>query len=67
MLPMTYDFQATGQNPDGSSGTDSSGYATIQVYPSIQDKGNFGELSLDDSHAGASGHGKLDPKWHFLE
>ena len=60
VLPMTYDvnawnnFLATGQSPDGGTTTDSSGNATIQVYPSTSDSGNFGELSLDGSHTGAS-------------
>src|SRR5262249_43876929 len=33
---------------------DASGNPQLQVYPSIQNKGNFGQLALDDSHAGAS-------------
>jgi Flp pilus assembly protein TadG len=59
-LPMTYDvnawkhFLATGMNSDGVISVDASGSPTIQVYPSIKDTGNFGELSLDDSHNGAS-------------
>jgi hypothetical protein len=57
MLPMTYDVNSwksflAGTNPDAT--TDSGGNPAIQVYPSIQQTGNFGELSLDDSHNGAS-------------
>jgi Flp pilus assembly protein TadG len=57
MLPMTYDvnnwttFMATGLNPDGSA-TLSGGLPAIQVYPSVKDSGNFGQLSLDGSHVG---------------
>jgi Flp pilus assembly protein TadG len=60
VLPMTYDqahwnnFLATGQDPDGNSTTDANGLPELQVYPSVKDTGNFGELSLDGSHAGAS-------------
>src|SRR5262249_3636438 len=59
-LPVTYDgnawntFLFTGKNPDGATSTDSSGYPQIQVYPTVKDPGNFGELSLDGSHTGAS-------------
>jgi Flp pilus assembly protein TadG len=60
MLPVTYDmhdwdnFVRTGKNSDGNTALDASGNPQLQVYPSIQNKGNFGELALDDSHAGAS-------------
>lgn len=60
MLPMTYDvnwwanFRSTGLDPDGNKSTDASGNPTLSVYPSIKDTGNFGMLSLDDSHNGAS-------------
>jgi Flp pilus assembly protein TadG len=60
MLPVTYDVNAwnnfikNGQDPDGNSNTDSSGNPVIQVYPSVKATGNFGFLSLDDSHVGAS-------------
>jgi Flp pilus assembly protein TadG len=60
MLPMTYDvnsyknFLATGQWPDGTVSLDVNGYPQLQVYPSVKDTGNFGQLSLDDSHAGES-------------
>jgi hypothetical protein len=58
VLPMAYDvnawnsFVSTGANPDGTLSTDSSGNPTIQVYPSVADTGNFGELSLNGAHAG---------------
>jgi len=57
---VTYDvnnwnaFLKTGLNPDGLSMVDGSGNPEIQVYPSIKNSGNFGELSLNDSHNGAS-------------
>jgi Flp pilus assembly protein TadG len=60
VLPMTYDvnhwnnFVATGQSPDGSATTDSSGNPTLAVYPSIKFTGNFGQLSLDQGNNGAS-------------
>src|SRR5207244_3298848 len=60
ILPMTYDvnhwnnFLQTGSDPDGNKTTDANGNPTLQVYPSVKYKGNFGLLSLDDSHAGAS-------------
>jgi Flp pilus assembly protein TadG len=60
ILPMTYDVNAwnnfvlSGQNPDGVSTLDNNGVPELQVYPSVKDKGNFGELSLDNSHAGSS-------------
>jgi hypothetical protein len=60
MLPMTYDvnawnsFVTTGQWPDGTQSLDSNGVPQLQVYPSVKDSGNFGQLSLDDSHAGES-------------
>jgi hypothetical protein len=60
MLPVTYDvnhwnnFLKTGQSPDGSTLTDANGIPEIQVYPSTKFSGNFGQLSLNDSHAGAS-------------
>jgi hypothetical protein len=59
-LPMTYDVNAwnnfitTGQWPDGTSATDSSGVPYLQVYPSVKDTGNFGQLSLNDSTIGDS-------------
>jgi hypothetical protein len=34
--------------------TDANGIPEIQIYPSIKDTGNFGILSIDGSHAGAS-------------
>jgi Flp pilus assembly protein TadG len=61
MLPMTYDvnrwasFVSTGQQPDGTTSLSTyNSLPQLQVYPSIQDTGNFGQLSLDDSHAGES-------------
>jgi Flp pilus assembly protein TadG len=60
MLPVTYDVNAwnnflkTGQAPDGSTSLAANGAPQLQVYPSVKDTGNFGQLSLDDSHAGDS-------------
>lgn len=60
MLPMTYDqaawnnFLQTGLDPDGNKTIASNGLAEIQVYPSIKAPGNFGQLSLNDSHVGES-------------
>jgi Flp pilus assembly protein TadG len=60
VLPVTYDvnnwnnFVKTGQWPDGTTSADANGVPQLQVYPCIQDVGNFGILSLDDSHIGAS-------------
>jgi hypothetical protein len=60
LLPMAYDvahwanFMATGQDPDGNTSYDSSGNPEVQVYPSSKYTGNFGELALDNAHAGAS-------------
>jgi Flp pilus assembly protein TadG len=60
ILPMTYDvsawnnFLATGQGPDGSTDTAANGAPQLQVYPSLKDSGNFGELSLDQGNDGAS-------------
>jgi hypothetical protein len=60
LLPMAYDvahwdaFVRTGQDPEGKASTAADGTPQIQVYPSVKFKGNFGELALDDNHAGAS-------------
>ncbi len=60
ILPMTFDvnhwnnFLKTGQSPDGTKLTDSSGNPDISVYPSIKYDGNFGLLSLDQGNDGAS-------------
>jgi Flp pilus assembly protein TadG len=60
LLPITYDvnnwnnFIATGADPDGNVTKDSSGSPQLNIYPSVKDSGNFGLLSLDGSHAGAS-------------
>jgi Putative Flp pilus-assembly TadE/G-like len=58
ILPATYDINAwntflqTGQDPDGNITVDASGNPEIQVYPSLFAPGNFGQLSLDDTHVG---------------
>jgi Flp pilus assembly protein TadG len=60
LLPVTFDvehwdkFLATGQDPDGNTTLDANGNPVLLAYPSIQYKGNFGLLSLDSSHVGAS-------------
>jgi hypothetical protein len=60
MLPVTYDvnhwnnFLKTGQSPDGSTMKDANGVPEIEVYPSTKFPGNFGQLSLNNSHAGDS-------------
>jgi hypothetical protein len=60
VLPVAYDvnawnnFISTGFWPDGTSSYDANGVAQLQVYPYVKDTGNFGLLSLDDSHIGAS-------------
>jgi Flp pilus assembly protein TadG len=61
MLPATYDvnrwkqFVSTGQQPDGTINISTyDQQPQLQVYPSIQDVGNFGQLSLNDSHVGDS-------------
>lgn len=60
VLPFTYDvnfwnnFLKTGQDPSGNSMTDANGVPELQVYPNNKYKGNFGQLSLDDSHVGNS-------------
>lgn len=60
VLPMTYDvnhwheFAKTGKDPDGKTDLDDNGNPQLLIYPSIKYKGNFGLLSLDDEHAGAS-------------
>jgi Flp pilus assembly protein TadG len=60
VLPVGYDvnhwntFLQTGKDPDGHSSTDLQGHPTLQVYPSVKYKGNFGMVTLDGSHAGAS-------------
>ncbi|HYV39777.1 MAG TPA: TadE/TadG family type IV pilus assembly protein [Gemmataceae bacterium] len=59
VLPITYDkdswqiFTLTGLDPDGRL-TTYNGYPALQIYPSIKAPGNFGQLSLDASHVGAS-------------
>lgn len=60
MLPITFDvkdwdhFVATGESPDGNIYRHANGVAQINIYPVTKDKGNFGMLSLNDSHVGAS-------------
>jgi hypothetical protein len=60
MLPMAYDVNAwnnfvqNGTLPDGTQApVGSNGVPYMQVYPCIQNVGNFGMLSLNDSHIGA--------------
>jgi hypothetical protein len=60
VLPAAYDVNAwnnfcqTGRWPDGTSSVDAGGVPQLQVYPCVQNGGNFGTLSLDDSHTGAT-------------
>jgi Flp pilus assembly protein TadG len=60
LLPVTYDvnhwnnFVKTGLSPDGTTFTDTNGIPELQVYPSLKTPGTFGQLSLNDSHVGAS-------------
>jgi Flp pilus assembly protein TadG len=60
VLPMTYDVNAwnkflkTGQAPDGSTSLDANGNPQLPIYPNNNGPGNFGQLSLDASHAGES-------------
>jgi hypothetical protein len=64
VIPMTYDVNAwnnfvkTGLDPDGNL-TTYQGNPALTLYPSINAPGNFGQLSLDDSHVGAS----IDINW----
>src|SRR5262249_51174788 len=60
VLPITYDvnhwndFLATGKDPGGNINRDNAGNPVLKVYPSsLNTAGNFGELSLNDSHNGA--------------
>jgi Flp pilus assembly protein TadG len=60
LLPVTYDVNAwsnfikTGKAPDGSTNTAGNGSPQVQIYPSVKDVGNFGLISLNDAHVGAS-------------
>lgn len=60
MLPVAFDYNdwtnfiATGKDVDGNSNVDSSGNPQLQVYGTIKHAGNFGLISLNDSHVGAS-------------
>lgn len=65
VLPITYDYQfwdtflSTGQDPQGLQTIGSDGLPQLVIYDgnnenSPAEKGNFGLLSLDDSHNGTS-------------
>lgn len=60
IMPVTYDvndwnnFIASGKDKAGVANKDASGNPILQVYGTVKDKGNFGLLSLNDSHVGAS-------------
>lgn len=60
VLPVALDvndwnnFLKTGQDRAGAVNTDTSGNPLLQIYGTIKDTGDFGLLSLNDSHAGAS-------------
>lgn len=60
ILPVTFDtyywdnFLKNGTDPDGNKTYDANGRPVLQIYPSVKDTGNFGILSLDDSHNGTS-------------
>jgi Flp pilus assembly protein TadG len=60
MLPMTYDvndwnnFVSTGKDPNGATEYDAAGNPVLKIYSTVKDTGNFGELALDDEHAGSS-------------
>lgn len=60
MLPMTFDvdhwdnFLKTGKDADGKISYAADGTPQLMVYPTFSDKGNFGQLALDDAHAGSS-------------
>ncbi len=60
MMPLTYDindwnnFIASGKDKAGVVNKDSSGNPILQIYGTVKDTGNFGLLSLNDSHVGAS-------------
>jgi Flp pilus assembly protein TadG len=58
LLPATYDvnawnnFISTGKDPDGNITLGANGNPQLVIYPSVSSPGNFGQLSLDDSHVG---------------
>lgn len=60
LLPMTFDvndwdgFVKTGKDIWGKISYDVDGNPQLKIYSTVKDKGNFGELALDDEHAGAS-------------
>ena len=60
MLPVTFDvndwdnFINTGKDKAGVKSTDGSGNPILQIYGTVKDTGNFGLLSLNDSHVGSS-------------
>jgi hypothetical protein len=60
MLPMTYDidfwnqFLINGKTHEGKQFVDANGLPKLWVYSSNRDKGNFGLLSLNDTHNGTS-------------
>lgn len=62
MLPVTYDqklwydFVTTGKDPSGTITKDANGVPELILYPEPGNKykGNFGWISLDDSHASAN-------------
>jgi len=60
VLPLTFDvdhwtnFLATGKGADGQVALDKNGDPQLTIYSLTSDKGNFGMISLNDSHAGAN-------------
>jgi hypothetical protein len=60
VLPMAYDvnhfreFLKTGKGPDGATDRTNGGEPQLSVYSSVKDRGNFGELSLNQGNNGAS-------------
>ncbi len=61
ILPMTYDVNDWNNFWKGSPypswmsvDTDSNGWPRLSVYPTLSDRGNFGELSLDQGNDGSS-------------
>jgi Flp pilus assembly protein TadG len=60
MLPLAYDVNAwnnfvkTGQWPDGTVYAGANGLPDLQVYPFVNNVGNFDWISLNQTHVGAS-------------
>jgi hypothetical protein len=60
VLPLAFDvnhwnnFLATGKDADGKIALDKNGDTQLQVYAVGKDKGNFGLVSLNNSHTGAN-------------